>query len=229
MLVNEAKWFSRGIEQFDDLAFPMLNVGSHTADFRRNEQPWIDHYLFAPLHKRGCKVVHSDLRDGEGIDLVGDLTDPAFLARLASMRFGSIFCANLLEHVPNPRAIADSLVRAVRPGGYLLISCPHHFPFHPDPIDTMFRPSIAELSEQFAGTTLEKGEIVNCGNLTTYMLGRMIRSPSALGKNLLKRRRQVVKQTAEGMSASQWIPWLWRTFRQTCVILKRPDSGADPQ
>ncbi len=155
MLIREAQWVAKQLATWDSHAFPLLNVGSHTANFREREQPWIDRYLFAPLRQRGCPVVHSDLQDGEGIDLVGDLTLPEFLQELRARKFGSVICTNLLEHVPNRDEIARSLVEAVKPGGRLLVTCPQQFPYHPDPIDTLYRPTPDDLASLFPGTRVE--------------------------------------------------------------------------
>ena len=54
MLVREAKWFARQIRELgDDALFPMVNVGSHTEQFRVHEQPWIDRHIYAPIRVRG--------------------------------------------------------------------------------------------------------------------------------------------------------------------------------
>lgn len=223
MLKNEAIWFRDQFGKFGDAAiFPMLNVGSHTEEFRVREQPWVDKYVFAPPRNRGQKVVHSDIRQARGVDLVGDLTHPEFLAALAAMNFKSVFCSNLLEHVEHREQIGSCLVQAVEPGGYLFVSCPHTFPYHPDPIDTMFRPTGPELAACFAGTELVTEARVKCGNLTTYLLGRVFGSPAAIAKTLVARKKQTVKPTADGMSALQWLPWLVKPFYQTCVILRKP-------
>jgi hypothetical protein len=199
----------------------MVNVGSHTEQFRVHEQPWIDRHIFAPIRKRGRKVVHLDIKDAPGVDLVGDLTKPDFLAEVSRMQFRGAFCANLLEHVPNREEIGRAVVGAVQPGGYLLVSCPNVFPYHPDPIDTMFRPGVPEMAALFPGTTLVKGDKLACGTLTTYLLGRVASDPLALVRMLTRRKVQTVKATRDGLSARQWAPWLWRTFYQTCLVLKK--------
>ena len=222
MLVREAKWFAQRIAELGDEAlYPMLNVGSHTAEFRTREQPWIDRHIYAPLRKRGAKVVHTDIQDAPGVDLVGDLTDPKFLAGVSAMQFRGAFCANLMEHVPNREQIGRSVVAAVQPGGYLLVSCPNVFPYHPDPIDTMFRPGVDEMAALFPGTTLVRGEKLACGTLATYLASRFASDPLALGRMLTKRKGQAVRQTEKGLSARQWVPWLWRTFYQTCLVLRK--------
>ncbi len=118
MLWREAKWFAAEMQKLTDAELhPMLNIGSHTEEFRKREQPWIDRYLFAPARDKGLSVVHSDLQSLPGVDLVGDLLDPVFLAKIAALRFRSVFCANLLEHVTNREEIAAALVKAVESGG----------------------------------------------------------------------------------------------------------------
>ncbi len=222
MLVREAKWFGQRISELGDAAaFPMLNVGSHTEQFRSREQPWIDRHIFAPARRRGAKVVHLDLRAAPGVDLVGDLTESAFLARLAAMRFRSVFCSNLLEHVPNREEIGQAAVEAVVPGGYLFVSCPNVFPYHPDPIDTMYRPGVDDLAALFPGTELVRGDRLGCGTLVNYLLAKFAAAPFALIGNLVQRRKQMVHATREGQSATQWMPWLARTFYQTCILLRK--------
>lgn len=222
MLVREAKWYARRIAELGDaVLFPMLNVGSHTDEFRTREQPWIDRYIFAPPRRRGLKVVHLDLQDLPGVDLVGDLTEPHFLAKLRAMKFRSVFCSNLLEHVPNPEEIGEAAVAAVEPGGYILASCPNRFPYHPDPIDTMFRPSPEELAAVFPGTELIRGDKLGCGTLATYIFGKVVSDPFALVCNLFRRRTQLVRSTNQGLSATQTAPWLWQTFYQACIVLRK--------
>jgi len=222
MLVREAKWFAQQIQQLGDEAlFPMLNLGSHTEEFRCREQPWIDRYIFAPIRQRGQKVVHLDLREAPGVDLVGDLTEPAFLQTVSQMRFRSLICSNLLEHVPNPGEIAAAAVAAIEPGGYLLVSCPRNFPYHPDPLDTLFRPDVNELSGLFPGTEQVSGLLLPSGTLTSYFWAKATADPAALIRNLWRRKTQAIASTEAGLSAWAWLPWLFRTFYQTCVVLRK--------
>ena len=41
----------------------------------------------------------------------------------------------VLEHVFDVRAAVDSMRRALRPGGKVLIAVPHIYPYHDEPID----------------------------------------------------------------------------------------------
>jgi hypothetical protein len=226
MLIAEARWFADAMNEIGYGNFsPMLNVGSQTEEFRVREQPWIDRYLFAPAREKGLSVVHSDLQAMPGVDLVGDLTDGNFLASVSAMRFRSVFCANLLEHVENPLKIAQALAAAVQPGGFVLASCPQVFPYHPDPIDTMYRPTPEALAALFSGASVVRSATVRCGNLTTYLSARLVHDPSMLWRTMVRRKRQVVQRTERGLSAREWLPWLWRSFHQACVILRKSESG----
>ena len=121
MLVREAKWFrDRLREDSPERLFPMLNVGSQTEDFRRIGQPWIDKYIFAPLRAAGHEVVHTDVKEAPGVDLVGDLLDPRFRDQLRRRRFRSILFSNVLEHVTQRETISQCLAEVVEPGGRLL-------------------------------------------------------------------------------------------------------------
>src|SRR5437016_14016284 len=90
---------------------PLLTVGSATGEFRTRTQPWIDQNIFAPIRARGGAVYHLDIKAAEGVDIVGDLFDPAFLDRIAKMQVKSILVSNLFEHVTNRQAIADVLLK----------------------------------------------------------------------------------------------------------------------
>jgi SAM-dependent methyltransferase len=54
---------------------------------------------------------------------------------LAADSVDAVICAELLEHVPDPRAVLGEVARVLRPGGVLLISVPFLFRIHGDPFD----------------------------------------------------------------------------------------------
>ncbi len=233
MLPREARWFAEQIAAIGDSElFPMLNVGSHTEEFRETTQPWINDYLFRPFAKRGLSVEHTDIQAAPGVDLVGDLTDPDFQSILRSRRYQSVFCNNLLEHVTEPERICNALVECVSAGGYLLLSVPHRFPYHPDPIDTMFRPSPDELAGFFPNTKIVKSKKLVCGNLATYSGMRLIQNSRSLAQTLFERsqgktgadratpqQRQSAEHIASG-TVFRFLPWLIRPFVISCLILQ---------
>ena len=217
MLESEARWLGQALEQLDagELS-PLLNVGSATAEFRQQVQPWIDRWIFAPLRRRGVEVHHLDIQDGEGIDLRGDLTDDAFVAGLAGRGYRALLCCNLLEHVPDPAALCAKLEQLLPAGGYIMVSVPHRFPYHPDPIDTMFRPTPTEVVTLFPHCDPISEAILDGGTGWDYV-GR---SPRVLvGK--VKQRLLGVRGHGGVRGSASFLPWLFRRFRQTCVVVRR--------
>ena len=128
---------------------PLLNLGSSTRRFREVIKPHIEAELFAPLREAGVKVVHSDLKEAEGVDFSGDILDPEVRRGLQGMGFKCVLLSNLLEHVRDREAVAAACEEIVGPGGYILATVPSSYPYHGDPIDTYYRPSPAELASVF--------------------------------------------------------------------------------
>ena len=216
MLIPESKWFAARMKMLPNEAlFPMLNLGSQTGAFRRAEQPWLERYVLEPLIRRGGRIVHSDLQTGEGIDLSGDLSDPEFRSRLREMRFQSIICSNLLEHVVN----RDEFVRYITPilpvGGLLFISVPNQFPYHPDPIDTYYRPDPQDMSrELFPELRCVRAEVVDG---PTYA-PELLRRPWLLVRDV--RKWPGLKDSPSGTAGSR-LRWLFRPYRVSCAVLRR--------
>jgi hypothetical protein len=165
MNLLESQWLGRRLALLPSEAlFPLLNVGSSTFEFRTKTQPYIDQNLFAPLRARNGQVIHLDIKSACGVDLVGDLFDPNFLKEVAKLQVRSVILSNVLEHVTNRQEICDVIMRILQPRGYVFVTGPQHYPYHPDPIDTMFRPSIAEVHALFPGTELVDSAVLDSGN-----------------------------------------------------------------
>ena len=163
MLLNESLWFRKKMDLYIQNREVLLNLGSSTNDFRERVQPHIYANLFQPLEKKDVRVYHVDLKKDDGVDLVGDIADLKFLSELKELSPASLICSNLLEHLNDRGKFGRSVVDLVPVGGYIFVSCPKDYPYHPDPIDTMFRPTIQELAAEFPSTKLIEGEIVPCG------------------------------------------------------------------
>jgi hypothetical protein len=162
MLIEEAQWIAAAFAAMpDDELFPLINVGSSTYEHRAIDQPHIERDVFRPLAERRGQVVHVDAKAADGVDVVGDLVDPRFVARLRDqLAPRALLVSNLLEHVIDREAVAGSLVLLVRPGGVIVVTGPHRYPYHPDPIDTRFRPSPAEVHALFPGTMVRTQTII---------------------------------------------------------------------
>ena len=165
MYIRESEWLGQRLASLSsDELFPMLDVGSSTEDYRTIQQPWIDQNIFAPIRKRGGKVYYLDMKEARGVDIVGDLLDREFLDRIAQMKVKSVMVSGLFLHLTNRQEVADILLKIVPPGGYIIVSGPKSFPYCPDPIDTMFRPTIEEMHKHFPGTEIVDSAIIDSGN-----------------------------------------------------------------
>lgn len=189
-----------------------LNIGSSTGEFRRTMQPHVG-ALFDRLEAQGLRVVHCDMKAAPGVDEVGDVFDPAFQERMRRYDADLLLCSNLLEHLTDPAAFASACGSLVKPGGYGLFTVPFSYPYHPDPIDTMFRPSPAELVKLLPGWQIAEGEIIEAGRY------------DARGLPLIKHLARVALPFYRPKS---WRPlahkllWLFKPFRQTMLLARKP-------
>lgn len=170
MLRAEAAWLARELEQLPVAELsPLLSIGSGHGELTA-DQPWIHRIVYEPLTRRGVRVLHHELEPAPGVDIAGDLRDPSFLERLEQLEPRSVMCCNVLEHVPDRVQVAATIERTVAPGGYALVSVPRRFPYHPGPIDTLFRPSPDELRRLFPTLSETRAEEIHCESLAGYWL-----------------------------------------------------------
>jgi SAM-dependent methyltransferase len=161
MMRCDAEWLGRKLSETsaEELS-PVLNLGSSTHHFRTVEQPYIHALVFAPLAARGVKVVHSDLKSAEGVDISGDIFDDADFARLRTVGARTVICTHMFEHVRDRDALKRRLLDLLPEGGRFFVTVPSSYHEHNDPIDTMYRPSPDELAAMFEGhEILERREL----------------------------------------------------------------------
>jgi hypothetical protein len=221
----EAEWLGARMSSLaPSELFPLLNVGSSTHSFRTAVQPWIDEQIFAPLRAVGGQVVHLDIKDDDGVDVVGDLLDPDLLPRLAPLKIRSILVSNLFEHVTDREAIAAALLRLVPAGGFIIVSGPQSYPFHADPIDTLFRPSLAEMHAYFPGTEILSSAVIDSGNWRDWDAGERGRS---LSRTLLRLLLPFYRPAQWWIVARQ-APYLIRHITAFALVLRKlPSADAD--
>ncbi|MFZ5478038.1 MAG: methyltransferase type 11 [Myxococcota bacterium] len=215
MLPREARWIGDALRALPpERLYPLVNLGSSTGEFRTRHQPWIHAALFADA--RG-PVVHVDLKDADGVDVAGDLADERVLAAVRARAPRSALCCNLLEHVPagEREAYCARVAGLVAPDGFLVVSVPRAFPYHPDPVDTGLRPSVDEVAAMFAGFRVRAGEEVEAGRLWGMLRGNLRRL-------VTKSAGVATGQVRDAGRLRDWlVPWAWRPFRVTCVVLER--------
>lgn len=218
MRTQEAVWVGRVLQSAQ--AQVVLNLGSGSRHFRQVSKPYIEREIFEPLARRGVRVVHADLRSEEGVDVSGDLFDPAVQERLRQVQPQVAMACNMLEHLPE--ALRDQFPKVVDsllpPGAVLVLTVPHSYPYHADPIDTLYRPSPDELARLFPGyAILEKRVIDSESYGDEFVAGgpwRMVRKILRLAFPFVRPMRW--------LSHAHRMLWLWRPYQLSGVVLKKP-------
>jgi hypothetical protein len=192
---------------------PLLDLGSSRLEFRTVAKPHIERELFGPLRAAGVAIVHCDGKAGDGVDIVADVSDP----KLRGRGFKSLLCANLLEHVRDPRAAAEAFEEIVEPGGLILATVPSSYPYHADPIDTGFRPSPAALAALFERSDPVHVEEIACGSYRD----RMTSLPAEIGRTLLSALQ--LRPRSLRARLDRW-RWYRRPYRVSIALVRTRPS-----
>lgn len=216
----EARWIAAQLADLPrEQISPLVNIGSSTAEFRQVRQPHIEALIFAPLRDRGVEVIHTDLKPETGVDIAGDLGDPAVQAALRARWPRAALTSNLLEHVTRPAELAQAIGALVPPGGIVLATVPRSYPYHADPIDTGLRPTPGELAALFAGFAMLRGEVVADTTYAGELFGDGL---AGLGKAARGLVAAVRRRGEIGRAYRDRLRWMFRPFTTTCVVLRRP-------
>ncbi len=150
MLIAEAQWVAERLARFGlGPARTVVDVASSTEEYRRLRQPYVDYLVFRPLRQAGVPIIHLDAKHDPGVDLVADIAAETLTPSLEAIG-DVVVCCNLLEHVRERSRVLGNLRTLTKPGGHVVITVPHRYPPHADPIDTGYRPSPPELADEVA-------------------------------------------------------------------------------
>ncbi|WP_428148894.1 hypothetical protein [Brevundimonas sp.] len=196
---------------------PVIELGSSTAMFRTVQQPHIDRFIHAPLRARGVKVVHTDLRDGDGIDVSGDIYASDVRQRLTSLDARTVLCCNIFEHVTDRSNFASICDEILQPGGVIILSVPYRYPYHLDPIDTMYRPAPTALVDLFPDYQVQVAEPVIGGSFWTDLDRRPLGVIQSLARALFLR-----GGWRESLSRLHRLTFLFRPYQVSVAVLRKP-------
>jgi SAM-dependent methyltransferase len=218
MFEAEARWLRNALDGFPpDRLSPLLNLGSSSVEVRQTVQPWIEDQVFFPLRARNVDVVHVDMRQLPGVDMRADLTNPDDIQGLHALRPRALLCCNLLEHVIEPDRLARHCLDLLAPGGLLFVTVPFSYPYHRDPIDTMYRPNPAQLAELVNGARL----------LDSAILGSGVSYRDAVRERPWILLRHVWRFPVPFLSFEKWkrsmtrLYWLAAEYRITCAVFEK--------
>lgn len=221
MHVMESEWIGQRLARIADAdLFPLMDVGSSTAEFRVKTQPHLQRNIYGPLHARAGRVVHVDIKPAPGVDMVGDLCDPAFSAQLLGLGVRSALITNILHHVVDRAGLIRGVLASIPPGGYVIVSGPHAYPVHHDPIDTRYRPDVEELAAAFPGTRPIEGAIIDSGNWRTWR--REERGGRGLARTLARLCLPMYRP-AKWWELARQSPYLLKHISAVAVVLRKTD------
>ena len=218
MFASEARRLREILLAQDDIS-PLLNLGSSTRAFRERTKPHIETELFAPLRAAGVEVVHCDRKAEDGVDVVGDVLDPALQSALAERGFRCVLLANLLEHVADRPTVAAACERIAGPGGLILATVPSSFPYHADPIDSGYRPSPGELAALFGGSRPILAEEVGGQSYGERLHTSGATVPGELARTLLSMLAAPLRPKRARARLDRW-RWYGRPYRVSITLLR---------
>jgi SAM-dependent methyltransferase len=128
----------------------IINLGSSTSEFIATKQPYIQTNVINVLNSIG-KVVSVDIKKENGVDLVANFLTKEGQEIIKSKLPKLVVASNLLEHLPDPFIGLQEIAGLLDSGGFLLLTGPTWYPYHPDPIDNNFRPSTRSIKRLLDG------------------------------------------------------------------------------
>ncbi len=125
-----------------------INLGCGNVEQLFQLKPWVYDNVFSRLNFFGVKVINVDAVNYPGVDLVQDLSLPNSLKFTEQLTGKKLFIlANVLEHVPSNvrEVLLEKIYLCMGENDALIITVPNDYPYHADPIDTMYRPFPVDL------------------------------------------------------------------------------------
>ncbi|MBE9536063.1 MAG: class I SAM-dependent methyltransferase [Proteobacteria bacterium] len=101
---------------------------------------------------------------GEVVDVVGDIQSLPVLGNI----YDTVFCTQVLEHVPEPQKAMDETFRVLKKGGLAIFTVPHLAYLHNEPYD-YFRYTKHGLKFMLEKSGFEVVEIVPAGGLFSFV------------------------------------------------------------
>lgn len=82
---------------------------------------------------KGQEYVGLDMQKGPGVDIVCDLEKG--IGNLKENYFNFMICLTVLEHTQRPWIVVENMKRLLKPGGWMYLSVPWIWRYHPYPDD----------------------------------------------------------------------------------------------
>jgi hypothetical protein len=215
MRIEESRWIEAFLAKTEGVS-PVIELGSSTFEFRTIAKPHIDAHIHAPLRARGDTVVCTDLKAGNGIDISGDIYAPAVLAQLKAVGARTVLCCNIFEHIVDRAGFAAICDQILSPGGVMIVTVPRSYPYHLDPIDTLYRPAPEEIAELFP-----RYEILDAAVIKSTTHWPDAGGPLGILRDIAK--SVTLRGGKEAAKARMHrLTWLFRPYTISAVALRKP-------
>jgi hypothetical protein len=218
---EEAKWIGTILAKFRprDIS-PVIELGTTSRRFREETKPHIARNVHFPLEKRGVRIVTTDLFPNEGVDIAGDIFSKDVQEQLVRVRAKCILVCNIFEHVTDVQDFASVCDKLIEPSALAIVTVPYSYPYHLDPIDTLFRPSPAQIAALFPAYNVLESQIVTS---TTYADDLRASRTSILPvvANDIVRSALLRGGLQRTLARLHRMAWLLRPYSVSCVAMQK--------
>lgn len=119
----------QGLYEFIDSLFEAFEPGLNILQIGSDGE--VCERLFAQSEISGFRVTTCDIVEDKKPDILGDLCT----LDLGTEVYDVIVCSEVIEHLHSPHLAVESMFRALKKGGRLIVTIPFMFPVHADPYD----------------------------------------------------------------------------------------------
>jgi hypothetical protein len=219
---QEAEWVGKVLSsQKADEISPVLELGTTSRTFREITKPHIAKYIHQRLEHRGVTIVTSDLFGADGVDIAGDIFDKDVQRRLGAVGAKTVMVCNIFEHVVDVAGFAQICDSLLAPGGLMIVTVPFDYPYHLDPIDTLYRPTPEEVITLFPGYNVLNAEIIasdtHADDIRKSNQNVALSATRDLVRSFLLRGGK-----QRSLARLDRLRWLFRRYRVTCIAMSKP-------
>lgn len=205
---------------------PVLEIGSSTYKFRNKIKPHIAKNIHSKLSNRGIKIILSDFKPDLDIknsedQIIGDVFDERVFNKMQDVKPKCILLCNILEHVNNPNDLCKRILQIANEKTIIVVTVPFSFPYHRDPIDTLFRPSPKKLVANFTDVELIHKEIIEGTNFGEQLKELSLFSAfSRIAKEVIKIIIHLITFQIKKIKYSRLF-WLRKNYSVSLVVMKK--------
>lgn len=193
----------------------VVNLGSGNIKHLELTKPWVNHNIFSMLKDKKAKIIHVDSSKHPGVDIIRDLRLPNALDFTHALKKPTLFIlANVLEHIPSKsrQTLLNNIYAHMKINDGLLITVPYDYPYHADPIDSMYRPNPEEL-KKLIPIIWHDGLVITAGSYRDEFLNR----------NYFERLRKLLKpfwpfQSIKKYLGNHRLLYLFKPYKITIVF-----------